>query len=58
MGKRAGIDGCSTNSRISRTEARRVAPLTGVWRDLPVVAPPQAPDLRELFVEEGFCAQV
>jgi len=31
---------------------------TGRWRDLLAVEPPQAPDLRELFVEWGLCGQM
>jgi len=31
---------------------------TGVWRDLALVEPPQAPDLRELFVEWDLCGQM
>ena len=35
-----------------------VAHLTGVWRELALAEPPQAPDLRELSVGQGFCGQM
>jgi hypothetical protein len=51
-------DAGGSNGYRLRAWKVQLARLAGVWRELALVEPPQAPDLRELFVEWGLCGQM